>query len=71
MKHKEIQTLHSKSLNELVKLLESKKAEFEKMCLEKRVKQNKNTRRFSRTADDIARIATIVNALKIKERTKK
>lgn len=68
MKQKDIQALHLKSVAELTKELEAKKADLNKYQLEKQVKPEKNTRKKRDLKDEIARIATILGEVKLKEK---
>ncbi len=70
MKRKDIKNLHQKNITELKTELGRKRAEVFKIRLEHKVKPNKNVRLAATLSDDIARIATVLNELKRKERQK-
>lgn len=71
MKRKDIKLLHQKSASELEKELKARNKEFSKLTLERKVKQMKNTRLAQTLKDDIARIATVLKEIQIKEKIQK
>lgn len=71
MKRKDIQALHTKTIVELTRDLESKRLELTKIRLEKQMKHEKNNRLSTILKDDIARILTVMRQVQEREKAKK
>lgn len=67
MKRRDITALHGKSKAELEKELAGKEREINKLRLERKTKQVKNTRLITNLKDDVARIATVIKLVAEKE----
>lgn len=67
MKRKDIKSLHTKTVQELVKDLAGKQKEITKLVTEKGLTQVKNTRSVRVLKDDVARIMTVLAQMKRKE----
>lgn len=68
MKRKDIKALHQKSVTELREDLDKKRKELKKIEIEKKVKKLKNNRLLQTLRDDLARIATIIKEVDLKEK---
>jgi len=64
MKAKE---LRKKSISELIKALEEKRKELEKLYIDLSTKKLKNNQAISHTKKEIARILTIINEQRFKK----